>query len=213
VAGTNDDPCKRLYTLGKRQESSDQRRAEILNAAEKLLAAGGYLSLTMELLARETGVTRQTVHNLFKTKAGVLEALFDRLALRGGMERMGEVMRTVMTGNDPVGIVEAYVGIFAGFWRQDRLLLRRIRGIAAFDPDFGAALEARNQRRRVTALMVVRRVAELRGVSAAIAEGETAAALYAMTSFEYFDVLAEALGGEAQAATALTAQVKAALLR
>jgi hypothetical protein len=37
-------------------------------------------------------------------------------------------------------------------------------------------------------------------------------ALYAMTSFEYFDVLVDAVGGEAEATEALVAQLKALLL-
>lgn len=209
------DGSKRMYTLGKRAESSDQRRAEVLKAARKLLETGGYLSLTMELLAQESGVTRQTVHNLFKTKAGVLEALFDQLALRGGMERMGEVMRAGMSGTDAGVMVEGYVRIFAGFWSQDRLLLRRIRGIAAFDPDFETVLEARNQRRRRTAPLVVQRLRALGHASDPQGQDQArmAATLYAMTSFEYFDVLAEAMGNENEAADALVAQVKALLLR
>jgi AcrR family transcriptional regulator len=207
----NEDGFRRLYTLGKRQELSDRRRANILAAARKLLESEGYPGLTMELLARESRVSRQTVHNLFKTKAGVLEALFDELALSGGMERMGEAMRTVMSGTDPEAILDGYVRVFAGFWSKDRLLLRRIRGIATFDPDFEAALCARNQRRRFTAPKVVERLTKLRGAPAA--EVRLAEALYAMTSFEYFDVLADAVGGEAEATEALVAQLKALLLR
>jgi AcrR family transcriptional regulator len=213
VENKNEDGFRRLYTLGKRQELSDQRRVNILAAARKLLESEGYPGLTMELLARESRVSRQTVHNLFKTKAGVLEALFDELALSGGMERMGEVMRTVMSGTDPEAILEGYVRVFAGFWSKDRLLLRRIRGIATFDPDFEAALGARNQRRRFTAPKVVERLTKLRGAPAPAAEVRLAEALYAMTSFEYFDVLADAVGSEAEATEALVAQLKALLLR
>lgn len=211
VKNENEDGYKRLYTLGKRQERSDQRRANILSAARKLLGSAGYPGLTMELLARESGVSRQTVHNLFKTKAGVLEALFDELALSGGMERMGEAMRAVMSGTDAEALLEGYVRVFTGFWSTDRLLLRRIRGIAAFDPEFAAALEGRNQRRRITAPRVVERLAALRGRNVA-KEARLADALYAMTSFEYFDVLADAVGSEAGAADALVAQLKALLL-
>ena len=212
MTNANEDGCKRAYRLGKRQEQSDQKREAVLDAAEKLLADGGYLSLTMESLGRESGVSRQTVHNLFGTKAAVLEALFDRLALRGGMERMGQVMRGVLSGAEPRMMLEEYVRVFAGFWSQDRRLLRRIRGIAAFDPEFEAALDARNQRRRMTAPLIVGKLAALRGGIDPANQAHLAAALYAMTSFEYFDVLAEALGDEMQAQEAVVAQVNALLL-
>lgn len=207
----NEGGCKRPYALGKRQELSDQRRANILAAARRLLESEGYPGLTMETLARESGVSRQTVHNLFKTKAGVLAALFDELALSGGMDRMGEVMRSVMSGTDAEAMLEEYVRVFTGFWSRDRLLLRRIRGIATFDPEFEAALEGRNQRRRFSAPRVVERLAMLRGSDDA-KNVRLADALYAMTSFEYFDVLADAVGGEAEATEALVAQLKALLL-
>jgi len=87
------DSCKRPYTLGRRQELSDHKRATILLAARKQLESAGLLQFTMETLANESAVTRQTVHNLFGTKAALLEALFDQIALDAGMERMGSVMQ------------------------------------------------------------------------------------------------------------------------
>ena len=55
------EPEKRPYELGKRLEQMDESRAAILRAAQAQLAAKGYRRLTMEGLAAETGVTRQTI--------------------------------------------------------------------------------------------------------------------------------------------------------
>jgi hypothetical protein len=60
--------------------------------------------------------------------------------------------------SDPQRMLVAFVAIFAGFWAKDRLLLKRIHGIAAVDPEFGKAVAARNQRRRVAAARVVERL-------------------------------------------------------
>jgi AcrR family transcriptional regulator len=181
-------PEKRPYELGKRLEQMDESRAAILRAAQGQLAANGFRRLTMEGLAAESGVTRQTIHNLFGTKTGVLEAVFDLIALESGMERMREVMML------PPGDAQLtrFVGVFCGFWAKNRVLIRRVHGIGAIDPEFGAVIDARNQRRLMAATRIVQRMG--RDDAA-----QKAAMLAALTSFEFFDALAESCGSEAEA--------------
>ena len=180
VANDIEEP-KRPYELGKRLEQMDQSRAAILRAARKQLETNGYRQLTMSSLAAESGVTRQTVHNLFGTKAAVLEALFDLIALDGGMENM----RDVMTQRSAETMLERFVEVFCRFWASNRLLIRRIHGIGAIDPEFGAVIEARNRRRFTAATRLVSRI----GVRKQ--EEQRAATLAALTSFEFFDALME----------------------
>jgi AcrR family transcriptional regulator len=195
-------PEKRPYELGKRLEQMDASRAAILRAAKQQLEAKGYRRLTMEGLAAESGVTRQTIHNLFGTKTGVLEALFDLIALESGMERMREVMMS------PPGDaqVERLVHTFCGMWSKNRVLIRRVHGIAAIEPEFGAVIEARNQRRLMAATRIAQRIggAEVK---------RRAAALAAITSFEFFDTLAETMGSEAEAEETVLGLARKALAK
>jgi AcrR family transcriptional regulator len=204
VAKEKSGSCKRPYALGRRLELSDHKRTAILAAARTQLAANGYLQLTMDTLARESGVTRQTIHNLFGTKAGVLEALFDQLALDGGMERMRHVMQQTNTESMLAGFVE----VFADFWSRDRLLIRRIHGIAAIDPEFGVAVEARNRRRKMAAARVVDQLRD--GGRDPEDRTQRIATLYALTSFEFFDALAEACGDVKDAANSVLVLVRKA---
>ena len=197
-------PCKRPYALGKRLELSDHKRAAILAAARTQLEAKGFLHLTMDSLARESGVTRQTIHNLFGTKAGVLEALFDQLALVGGMERMRDVMQQPNTES----MLAAFVEVFTDFWAKDRLLIRRIHGIAAIDSEFGAAVETRNRRRQTAASHVVEQLARRNGKREMEDKMQRIATLYALTSFEFFDSLAENCGSAKDAANLVLTVVK-----
>jgi AcrR family transcriptional regulator len=182
------EPEKRPYDLGKRLEQMSESRAAILRAAQTQLVGGGYRRLTMASLAEESGVTRQTIHNLFGTKTGVLEAVFDLIALESGMERMREAMML------PPGEAQLarFVGIFCGFWAKNRMLLRRVHGIGAIDPEFGAVIDARNQRRLMAATRIVQRMGGGDGTP-------KAATLAALTSFEFFDALADSCGSEAEA--------------
>jgi len=183
-------PCKRPYDLGKRQEASSRTREIVLEAARAQLEASGVRDVTMESLAKASGVTRQTIHNLFGTRTAVLEALFDRIASDAGMMRM----REVMTATPPARMLDAFVEVFTGFWAKDRLLLKRIHGIAAIDPEFGQAVEARNQRRKMAATRVVERLyAALPGMEKEEKAGKIAS-LAALTSFEFFDALVESSG-------------------
>lgn len=205
IVATRKVPCKRPYSLGKRQVSSDLTRARVLGAARRMLESQGFLSFTLDGLARESGVTRQTIHNLFRTKSGVIEALFDQLAISGGMERMPFVMQQT----DARAMLAGFVEIFVGFWQKDRMFLRRIHGIAAIDPAFGAAVAARNLRRKSAAIRVV----GLLGKDGARNDTEQKIhTLHALTSFEFYDALVEACGNEEHAAKALCGIVEKALL-
>ncbi len=196
------EPEKRPYELGKRLEQMDESRAAILRAAQAQLAAKGYRRLTMEGLAAESGVTRQTIHNLFGTKTGVLEAVFDLIALESGMERMREVM--MLPPGDAQ--LERFVGIFCGFWAKNRVVIRRVHGMGAIDPEFGAVIETRNQRRQMAATRIVERSGRV-GSDAK----QQAAMLAALTSFEFFDALAESCGSEADAEAMVLRLARAAL--
>ncbi len=200
-------PCKRPYELGKRREASDRTREAVLSAARELLESGGERDLTMEALAKASGVTRQTIHNLFGTKTGVLEELFDRIAADAGMKRM----REVMTSGDAESMLAAFVEVFAGFWGKDRLLLKRIHGIAAIDPEFGRAVEARNQRRKMAAIRVIERIHAGRQGMEPAEMARQIAILVALTSFEFFDALAESCGSAEVAAELVYSIVKKAV--
>lgn len=199
--------CKRPYSLGRRQGLSDDRRQRILAVARQRLESDGFLHLTLNALARESGVTRQTIYNLFGTRAGLFEALFDQLAVDGGMGLMREVMQQAEADS----MLESFVTVFTRFWKKDRLFIRRIHGIAAIDAELGAAVEARNQRRRAAATRVIDRL----GVWATDvdARNEKIAVLWAMTSFEFFDALASSCGAVDQAADLVWSMVKRELER
>jgi AcrR family transcriptional regulator len=180
-------------------------KATVLAAARAQLETGGMREFSMESLAKASGVTRQTIHNLFGTRSAVLEALFDQIAIDAGMERM----RGVMTTNDPKVMLERFIGVFSDFWAKNRMLLKRIHGIAAVDPEFGRAVQARNQRRQMAATRVMERLwgREKNEQGGAARVGS----LVALTSFEFFDALAESLGSAEAAREQLPGLIRRAM--
>ena len=146
----------RSYQLGRRQAASDETRTRIINAARELIAGGASFTVfSMEAVARQADVARMTVYHQFGSKVGLLEALCDTLASSsGGMEQLAEAFRRA----DPRDALDHYITVFARFWESDRLVLRRLRGLAALDPDFGQVIRARDERRREGLGVLVRRI-------------------------------------------------------
>ena len=202
------NPCPRAYTLGVRQEHSDRKRAKILAAARAQLESRGFVGFSLESIARHSEVTRQTIYNLFGSRSGLLEALFDQLAISGGMERM----RSVMQQTDPDAALAGFVDVFCSFWSKDRLLIRRIHGIAAIDPEFATAVEARNRRRQGAAARIVSLLDRASPAHTAENQSDRTNTLWALTSFEFFDALAEASGSTDEARRMVHTQVRRALM-
>jgi AcrR family transcriptional regulator len=171
----------RPYRLGQRQAAADLTRARILEAARQLLGSPeGVGGFSVDAVARQAGVARMTVYYQFRSKVGLLEAVMDDLAVRGGVVELP----LVFSREDPRNALEALVGIFTRFWASDRLVMRRLRASAVLDPELEVALRARDDRRRNALRAVLGRMDGGRP--------EAVELLEALTSFETFDLLVEA---------------------
>src|SRR5438552_2566365 len=111
----------RPYRLGQRQATTAQTRARILAAArEVLMADEGFSGFSIDAVARRADVARMTVYYQFGSRVGLLEALSDDLAGRGGMGRLAEAFHQP----DPRDALASYITVFGHFWAADRLATR-----------------------------------------------------------------------------------------
>jgi len=124
------------------------------------------------------------------------------------LERMPEVMQQP----NPEITLSTFVEVFTDFWTKDRMLIRRIHGIAAIDPEFGEVVAARNKRRQTAAFRIVDRLNRRGGSFSEADQAQQAATLYALTSFEFFDALAESIGSTTAAASLVSGLVKKSIL-
>ena len=168
----------RPYRLGRRQAAVDQTRARILKAARALLVARGNTDFTIEAVARRARVTRVTVYQRFGSRPKLLEALFDDLALRGGMRDLADAFRHP----DPEEALARFVTTFGRFWTAHRPIHRRLLALGTLDAGLERTLRARQEWRRQGLRVIVGRIRE--------APDETVDLLFALTSFPAFDVLA-----------------------
>jgi AcrR family transcriptional regulator len=177
----------RRYRLGQRQAGVEQTRARIIEAARELLMSeGGFANFTIDAVARQAGVARMTVYYQYRSKVGVLEALCDSLAAHGQIERLAAAFGCA----EPLDALTQFLAVFGGFWASDRLVIRRLRALAALDPDFEAVIRGRDQRRREGLRVIVGRLAAASGRPLTGSLDETIEILHTLSSFETFDALA-----------------------
>ena len=198
----------RPYRLGQRQAATEQTRSRIVQAARELLMApGGFSNFSIETVARQADVARMTVYHQFGSKLGLLEALCDSLAASGGMEQLSDAFRQAK----PLDALNRYILTFGRFWEVDRLVMRRLRALAALDPDFEQVIQTRDQWRRRGVSVIAQRLFEQRTSSPGksvdkdtdthcpdeqqasspnSALDEIVDILFTLTSFETFDTLA-----------------------
>jgi len=173
----------RHYSLGKRQAVIDESRRRVLDAARALLAEpSGYQAFTVDAVARRADVARATVYYQFRSKTGLLEALCDGLAEDG---QMGDLPRA-FAEPDPRAAVHQLIRVFAGFWAADRVVMRRLRALAALDPEVHDVITARDERRRQGLEVLAGRF----GPAGDARQADAVRALLALTSFESFDTMA-----------------------
>lgn len=169
----------RPYRLGQRQVAADETRARVLAAARDQLAKE--TSFSIDAVARRADVARMTVYYQFGSKRGLLEALFDLLAARGGLQQLPDAFRQ----SDPKLALDRLIEIFARFWASDRVVMRRLRAMAALDPELDQVLRDRVEGLRNGLRVIVSRLPKGR-----VPVAETVDLLFALTSFESFDLLA-----------------------
>ncbi len=177
----------RPYRLGQRQATTEQTRARIIAAARELLvASNGFSGFSIDAVARQADVARMTVYYQFGSKIGLLEALSDSLAAHGGMEQLA----AAFSRPDPLDALTEYIAVFGRFWNSDRLVTRRLRALAALDPDFEQVVRARDEWRRGGIRVIVGRLVEKYGRPAPAIFDEMVDVLYTLIGFECFDTLA-----------------------
>jgi AcrR family transcriptional regulator len=182
----------RTYQSEARSSATRETRTRVLEAARTLLSRPAVATLTIDAVAELADVARMTVYHQFGSKPGLIAALSDDLASRGGIGRLPEAFMAP----DPMAGLEILVHVFMHLWESERLVVQRLRALSALDPDF-TDHEDRNQRRRHAITVLLRRLSpQPRDID------DKADLLTVMTSFESYETLI-ASGRDADAAARL----------
>ena len=171
---------RKPYRSDLRDAAADVTRARIVKAARRLLTGGKDLpAFSLDAVAREAGVTRLTVYNQFESKRGLVEAVFDDIAERGGLFEL----RSVLADTDAMSSLRGIVAVFCRFWASHDRALAKLAGMTKLDRDIAASLKQRTERRRGVLTVSVKRLPGVREAD------DLVDILFALTSFETFEAL------------------------
>jgi AcrR family transcriptional regulator len=171
---------RKAYRSELRDAAADVTRTRIMQASRRLLTGGKDLpAFSLDAVAREAGVTRLTVYNQFESKRGLLEAVFDDIAERGGLFEL----RSVMADADAMSSLRRVVAVFCRFWASHDRVLAKLAGMTKLDRDIAASLTQRTERRRSVLMVLVKRLPHVREPA------DLVDILFTLTSFETFEAL------------------------
>ena len=92
-------------TKVRRAREKQRRRAEILDAAERVFHEKGYRPATTDDLAGAAGVSVGTVYNFFGSKEGLYAEVLRRIA----RELLARVKQDILTKGDPEEAIERLI--------------------------------------------------------------------------------------------------------
>ncbi len=174
---------RKPYVSVLRAAAASERRERVVAAAtQSLREDGGLGRFSLDSVAKAAGVTRLTVYNQFGSRGGLLEAVFDDIAARGGLATIPQALSLP----DPLQGLDAIIDRFCEFWSSDEAIAR-LHDAMATDADLAIALTLRNERRRRLLQALMRRL-----VPADMPARQRRDAIdfvYAMTSFAMFRIL------------------------
>lgn len=137
MGSVKDQPPRRYDSTRRREQARHNRRA-VLAAARRRFLAQGYATTTIAEIARDAGVSVETVYKAFSTKAGVLKALFD-VSVAGDDEPIPmverDVIQNVAKAPDAAEKLELYAKHLAASMPRSAPVQLLARDGAAVSPD------------------------------------------------------------------------------
>jgi AcrR family transcriptional regulator len=174
----------RPYVSPVRAEAAFRTRARLIAAAARLLRReADFRAVSLDAVAKAAGVTRLTVYHQFGSRRGLLEAVLDDLAVKGGLPRLADTMAML----DADAAILQLVAVFCEFWGADAAVTR-LNEAAGADAELADAVAERNERRRQALRLLVDRHCAGKHVSART-RAETADLLFGLTSCAMFNAL------------------------
>lgn len=174
----------RSYTSPVRAAAAAEKRDRVLQVATDVLRESASAThFSLDAVAKIAGVTRLTVYNQFGSRRGLLEAVFDSIALQGQLGRL----RHVHAQPDPREGIDLLIRICCDFWSSDPAVPRIYEAMAS-DVEFAQALTERNERRRQLIGTLVEKLSTK--ATRPQLRRDTVDFIFALTSFAMFRMLA-----------------------
>ena len=179
------------YDSPLRRRQAAETRARVVEAARHLFAARGFAATTIADVAREAGVSQQTIYGSFGGKQGLVLALVDLI------DRDSDVPALVgklLASDDPDEILELAVRIPRSVVESSGDLVRALAGAAPTDEAAAAAIAEGRKRHDAGLAHAASRLHEMGALREGTDPDEAAAAFATLTSDTTFAQLRDRHG-------------------
>jgi AcrR family transcriptional regulator len=175
---------KRPYNASLRREQARMTRSRILDAARQRLAKGTYSSVTIEDIAKEAGVSYQTVYSVFGTKLGLAEEIIRVGFHFDGVEELAAQLRE---STDPEVWLRGTAQISRRIQETCADLLRFMR--ESGDPELLARYHQHQELRLAQEGFLPEALERSGRLRAGMSRDEVLAVIWAMTGPDVFSML------------------------
>jgi AcrR family transcriptional regulator len=191
---------KRTYSSPLREEQARATRRALIDAAARLFADRGYVSVSVDAIAEAAGVGRATVFTAVGGKAQLLRSAYGDAFARaaGGGEGVplverprGEVVHREKTAR---GYLAAYTALATDICIHLAKLNEAVREAAAFDDDARGMFETAYAERRRGADMIVRETEKRGPLRKGLDKKEAADAVWVLNDPSLFHALVNRCG-------------------
>jgi len=181
---------KRRYDASGRRAQARRNREAILDAAERQFLEGGYAATTVAAIAREAGVSVETIYKGFGGKPGLVRALFDRaLVGRGPVPAYLRADAVRDQESDPAAIMREWSAIATEVTSTAVPVLLLMRSAAATDAEMAALVAATDDARLERMRHHARFLAERGHLRQGVTVEEAADVLWTSSSVELYELL------------------------
>jgi AcrR family transcriptional regulator len=183
---------KRGYDTTRRRAQADATRQDVLDAAGRRFAAAGYAATTVDELAAEAGISRETIFKTFGSKRAVLQRWVER-EVAGPDEpvpiQQQAWVRQIREARDRRTQLETAVAAVCRIHDRAVDAIEVMRAAAHADPEIAALWDQARHRRRQDVQAVTGLLAATGPTRPDLSPEEAVDVVYALTSPELYGLL------------------------
>ena len=194
-------PVKRRYDTAGRRAAAARRRAAIIEAATQLFLSLGYQATTMAAVAREAGVSAETVYTVIGTKAELFRLLTEA-AISGTDEPVPVLQRDYILAlrAEPSGRgkLEIYAAAITRIQQRMAPLYRAVQQAAAAEPELAGVWQQLLDRRAANMPMLIEHLQSAGALRPGLSRQDAADTVWAVNSTEVYQLMTETRGWSPQ---------------
>ena len=194
---TEKQKSKRTYNSSRRKAQARETRQHIVEAARKLFAENGYSGATIESIAQEAGVAKETIFATFGNKRNILASLVD-VSVGGDDQPIPLLQRpgpqSVLQEPDPAQQLHRFAEDISGILERVAPVFEILRMAAKTEPDINELLKNLLEERLKNMAIFVQHVAARTPLREGLDEAQAAEIVWTLTSPEVFQLLTKDRG-------------------